>query len=170
MNKSLKAPIDLQVIALIILLLTFVTRFGVGLSYIVQGGLRFIFTLTPQYWNYMCMSQAGSSNSSLILSTTRFLTRACSLLQGFSCELKVDVSQYFITLCLFVLEGCVCAGSIKRRGSEGILELILSVYHVSSETQNSGCQAWWQTFKATTFPEYMQCSRKKYPNLLYRKR
>lgn len=163
MNKSLNAPIDLQAIALIILLLTFVT-------YVVQGGLRFIFTLTPQCWNYMCMSKAGSSNSSLILSTTRFLTRACSLLQGFSCELKVDVSQYFITLCLFALEGCVRAGSIPRRGSEGILELILSVHHVSSETQNSGCQAWWQTFKATTFPEYMQCSRRKHLNLLYRKR
>lgn len=72
-------------LALIILLLTFVTLFGVGLSYVVQGGLRFIFTLTPQCWNSMCMSKAGSSNSSLILSTTRFLTRACSLLQGFSC-------------------------------------------------------------------------------------
>lgn len=119
------------------------TLFGVGFSYVVQGGLRFIFTLTPQCWNYMCMSQAGSSTSSLILSTTRFLTRACSLLQSFSYELKVDVSQYFITLCLFALEGCVRAGSIPRRGSEGILELILSVYHVSSETQNSGCQAWW---------------------------
>lgn len=153
MNKSLKTPIDLQVIALIILLLTFVTLFGVGFSYVVQGGLRFIFTLTPQYWNYMCMcmSQAGSSNSSLILSTTRFLIRACSL-QGFSYELKVDVSQYFITLCLFALEGCVRAGSIPRRGSEGIVELILSVHHVSSETQTQVVKLGGRPLKQLPFP------------------
>lgn len=143
MNKSLKAPIDLQVIALMIL--TFVTLFGVGFSWWVQGSLRFIFTLIPQYWNDTCLSQAGSSSSSLIFSTMRFLTRACSLLQGFSYKLKVDVSQYFITLCLFALEGRDVRAQFHQcasRGSEGTLDLILSVHCVSSET-NSGCQAWW---------------------------
>lgn len=118
----------------------------------------------------MCMSPAGSSNSSLIFSKTRFLTRACSLLQGFSYELKVDVSQYFITLCLFALEGRVVRAQFHQcasRGSEGTLELILSVYCVSPETQTQVVKLDGRPLKQLPVPN---TRRKKYLNLLPRKR
>lgn len=51
MNKCLKAPIGLDVIAH-----NFTYYFGVGFSWVIQGSLRFICTLTPEYWNYMCMA------------------------------------------------------------------------------------------------------------------